>query len=67
MWEALDFRDQAMVRFAQRDLRRELAMQRLARQVRRPRRSLLGGLTARLGARRPALNEGLRKASAALF
>lgn len=52
MWETLDFRDQALVRFAQRDLWREVARDQLARELGPRRRSLLGALAARLSARR---------------
>jgi hypothetical protein len=52
MWETLDFRDQALVQFAQRDLWREVARDQLARQARTPRRSTLGALAARISARR---------------
>jgi hypothetical protein len=52
MWETLDFRDQALVRFAQRDLFREVARDRLARQVRATRPSMIGALAARLASRR---------------
>jgi hypothetical protein len=52
MWETLDFRDQALFRFAQRDLWREVARDQLARQARTPRRSMLGALAARFVARR---------------
>lgn len=52
MWETLDFRDQALVRFAQRDLWREVDRDRLARLARTPRRSVLGALAARLVTRR---------------
>jgi hypothetical protein len=55
MWEILDFRDQALVRFAQRDLWREVARDQLARQVRTPRRSMLGALAARISSRRTPL------------
>ena len=52
MWETLDFRDQALVRFAQRDLWREVDRDRLARLARTPRRSVLCALAARLVAPR---------------
>jgi hypothetical protein len=52
MWETLDFRDQALVRFAQRDLWREAARERLAREARASRQSLRGMLAARIAARR---------------
>jgi hypothetical protein len=54
MWETLDFRDQTLVRITQRELWREAAMQRLARRVRAPRRSVFGVLAARLAGRRAA-------------
>jgi hypothetical protein len=54
MWDTLDFRDQALVRYAQRDLWREVARDQLARDARAPRRSVLGALAARISARRTA-------------
>jgi hypothetical protein len=54
MWETFDFRDQALVRFAQRDLWREVARDQLARDARAPRRSVLGALAARISGRRTA-------------
>jgi hypothetical protein len=54
MWEALDFRDHNLIRFAQRDLWREAAMRSLARKLREPRPSVRARLTARLGVRRDA-------------
>ncbi len=52
MWETLDFRDRALVRFAQRDLQREVARDRLARQARVGRPSIFAPLAARLALRR---------------
>jgi hypothetical protein len=55
MWQALDCRDHALVRFAQRELWREAAQRRLALEARGPRPSALGRLTGRFGpARREA-------------
>ena len=54
MWETLDFRDQALFRFAQRDLWREVAREQQARDARTPRQSILGALAARISARRTA-------------
>jgi hypothetical protein len=54
MWETLDIRDQALVRMTQRELWREAEMQRMARKLRTPRRSVFGVLAARLGTRRQA-------------
>jgi hypothetical protein len=48
MWETLDFRDYTLVRFAQRDLWREAARERLARELRTSRRSVIGSLAARI-------------------
>jgi hypothetical protein len=55
MWEVLDFRDRSLVRFAQLELWREAAMERLAREVSAQRPSLLGGLAQRLRGRREKL------------
>jgi hypothetical protein len=54
MWEALDFRDHSLVRFAQRDLWREAAMRSLARKLREPRPSMCAQLRARFSLRREA-------------
>jgi len=48
MWETLDFRDYALVRFAQRDLWREVARDRLAHELRTSSRSVIGTLAARI-------------------
>jgi hypothetical protein len=55
MWETHDFRDQALVRFAQRDLWREVARDQLARQVGTRHRSMFGTLAARISALRTSL------------
>jgi hypothetical protein len=52
MWETLDFRDRALVRFQVRELRREAAMRRLARAAGGPRRSVLSAIAHRLSPRR---------------
>jgi hypothetical protein len=48
MWETLDFRDKALVRLQVRELRREAAQRRLAREARGGRRSVLSLLADRL-------------------
>ena len=54
MWQTLDFRDQALFRFAQRDLWREVARDQQARDARTPRRSILCALAARISPGRTA-------------
>jgi hypothetical protein len=48
MWETLDFRDHRLVVLAQREWRQQAARDRLARELRTPRRSMIGALAARM-------------------